>query len=313
LIPPRAGASLPLLSVSIPTYKQEKYIGRAIESVLAQDYENLEVVVSDDCSPDGTFEVASHYASERVRVARTPRNLGRVGNYRRCLYELTTGDWAVNLDGDDFYDDPTFFSGAIEALQAHPGAVLYAAGSKALDETSGATRLTPLNVTADLQLVDGTDYVLGWPRLGATQHFAVIYNRPLALETGFYVLDSLGTDTDSLCRLALRGEVLLAKKHVGVWTNHGQNASYSLEEAQYEKEIAMLRHIWAALREHVEPVIADAWLEERIRMKNRFFTQLIVQKSPPREAWPHLLRSARPDLFHAKEAVKLALRSVGLR
>jgi glycosyltransferase involved in cell wall biosynthesis len=310
---PRAAGDLPLLSVSIPTYRQEKYIGRAIESVLAQDYPNVEVVVSDDCSPDGTFDVASRYAGERVRVTRTPRNLGRVGNYRRCLYELATGDWAVNLDGDDYYDDPKFFSGAVEALKAHPAAVLYAAGSKAQDETSGAILPRPVNAASDLQLIDGTDYVLGWPELGATQHFSVIYNRPLALETGFYVLDSLGTDTDSLCRLALRGKVLLARKHVGVWTNHGQNASYSLEEAEYEKEIAMLRHIWAALREHVDHQAADAWLDERIRMKERFFTQLIVLKSPPREAWPHLLRSAKPDLFHAKEAVKLALRSVGLR
>jgi glycosyltransferase involved in cell wall biosynthesis len=269
--------------------------------------------VSDDCSSDRTFDVASGYASERVRVIRTPRNLGRVGNYRRCLYELTSGDWAVNLDGDDFYDDPGFFRGAVEALGAHPDAVLYAAGAKALDETSGTTRSTPLNVDADLKLIDGSDYVLNWPQLGATQHFAVIYNRTLALETGFYVLDSLGTDTDSLCRLALRGKVLLARKHVGVWTNHGQNASYSIEQADFEKEIAMLRHIWAALREHVDHRIADAWLEERIQMKDRFFTQLFLQKSPPREAWPRLLRSARPDLFHAKEAVKLALRTVGLR
>jgi glycosyltransferase involved in cell wall biosynthesis len=305
--------ALPLLSVSIPTYNQERYISRAIESVLRQDYPVTEIIVSDDCSTDRTFEVASRYASDRVKVTRTPRNIGRVANYRRCLYELAGGAWAVNLDGDDYYDDPTFFSGAIEALLSHPDAVLYAAGSKAFIEVSGEMRLTPMAVAGEATLMDGTDYVLAWPELGATQHFAVIYNRALALETGFYVLDSLGTDTDSLCRLALRGKVLVGRKHIGVWTDHGHNASYSLQEAQYDKELAMLRHIAAALREHVDPSIADAWLSDRIAMKERFFTQLIVQKAPLREAWPRLLSKARPDLFHAREAAKLALRSVGLR
>jgi glycosyltransferase involved in cell wall biosynthesis len=309
----RPDVDLPLLSVSIPTFNQEDYVGRAIESVLAQDYPRLEIIVSDDCSLDRTFEVASRYAGDRVRVTRSSRNIGRVANYRRCLYVLASGDWAVNLDGDDYYDDPAFLKGAVRALQEHPEAVLYAAGSKLLDEARGAIRLTPLNVSADLTLMDGADYVLGWPQLGASQHFAVIYNRQLAIETGFYQLDSLGTDTDTLCRLALVGKVLVARKYVGVWTQHGRNASYSLRQADYEKEIAMLRHIWAALRNHVGHRVADRWLRDRIEMKKRFFTQLAVQKAPVAEAWRHLLAQGRPDLFHAREAVKLGLRSVGLR
>ncbi len=303
----------PLLSVSIPTYNQESYIGRAIESVLAQDYPHVEVVVSDDCSTDGTLQAAQRYAGGKVKVTSTPRNLGRVANYRRCLYELTSGDWAVNLDGDDYYDETTFFSAAMEALADHPQAVLYAAGAKCLDEARGTISPAPLQVSAELTLMDGADYVLGWPALGASQHFAVIYNRRMALDTGFYVLDSLGADTDSLCRLALKGKVLVANRHVGVWTQHGSNASYSLEQADYRKEEAMLRHIAEALRDQVGSRAADAWVRDRIAMKERFFTQLLVEKGPLGSAWSRLLRKATPDLFHVKEAIKLALRTARLR
>ena len=299
--------------MSIPTYNHEKYIARAIESVLAQHYPNLEVVVSDDCSTDRTLDIARRYAGGKVKVTRTPRNLGRVANYRRCLYELANGDWAVNLDGDDYYDDPTFFSAAMEALAEHREAVLYAAGSKGLDDARGTISVTPLRVSAELTVMDGSEYVLGWPELGASQHFAVIYNRRIALETDFYVLDSLGADTDSLCRLALKGKVLVANKHVGVWTLHERNASYSVEQADYGEEVAMLRHIAAPLRDRIGPQAADAWLHDRIAMKNRFFTQLLIEKGPIGPAWSRLLRTARPDLFHAKEAVKLMLRSAGLR
>jgi glycosyltransferase involved in cell wall biosynthesis len=309
----RDAMRLPRLSVSIPTYNHDRYIARAIESVLAQDYPHLEIVVSDDCSTDRTLEAARFYAGDKVKVTRTPRNLGRVANYRRCLYELTSGDWAVNLDGDDYYDDPTFFSAAMKALVNHPEAVLYAAGCKGLIEARGTTRVTPLNVSAELTIMDGLDYVLGWPELGASQHFAVIYNRHLALETDFYLLDSLGTDTDSLCRLALKGKVLVANKHVGVWTQHDGNASYSLEQADYGKEVRMLRHIAEPLRDRIGAQRADAWLRDRIAMKDRFLTQLLIEKAPIGLAWLRLVRAAKPDLFHAKEAVKLLLRSAGLR
>ena len=54
-----------LLSVSIPTYNHERYIGRAIESVLAQDYPRVEIVVSDDCSTDDTLRAAQHTRAAR--------------------------------------------------------------------------------------------------------------------------------------------------------------------------------------------------------------------------------------------------------
>ena len=151
-----------------------------------------------------------------MKVTSTPRNLGRVANYRRCLYELTSGDWAVNLDGDDYYDDTTFFSAAMEALADHPQAVLYAAGAKCMDEARGTISPAPLRVSAELTLMDGADYVLGWPALGASQHFAAVYDRRMALDTNFYVLDSLGADTIRFAGWRSRGRF---------WSPTGTSAS----------------------------------------------------------------------------------------
>ena len=54
----------PLISVVITTYKQEKYIGRTIESVLSQGVSDLEVLVLDDCSPDATREVVAAFLED---------------------------------------------------------------------------------------------------------------------------------------------------------------------------------------------------------------------------------------------------------
>jgi glycosyltransferase involved in cell wall biosynthesis len=286
----------PLVTISIPTYNQEKYIARAIESALAQTYPHLEIVVSDDRSTDQTVDVARRYEGVRVRVVTSDRNMGRVANYRRCLYELARGEWVVNLDGDDFYDDPDFISNALQKIGGDPKVVMYAAGAKALLEDTGRIEQAPMVMAADECRMRGVDYVLSYPRLNAFQHFAVLYNRRRAMETGFYLLDSLGTDTDSLCRLALTGDVHVERRYVGVWTSHGQNASYSLTDA-----------------EHVGPKCAARWTRERVKEKRRFAVNLQLSRMPIGRAWTFLLRRLRPDIFSLKETAKLVLRSAGLR
>jgi glycosyltransferase involved in cell wall biosynthesis len=302
----------PLVTINVPTYNQQKYIARAIESCLAQDYPNLEIVVCDDGSSDDTFAVAAAFEGPKVRVFRNIPNIGRVRNYRRCLYELARGEWAVNLDGDDYYDDPAFISRAMARIRADPEIVMYAAGSKTLEEATGKIECVPMAMRDDAQRMDGTDYVLAYHRLGAYQHFAVLYDRRLAMETGFYELDSLGTDTDSLCRLALRGKVFVERKHVGVWTHHQGNASYSLTEETIGKEMAMLEHIAAALADHAPEPVAKAWLEKQKQFRRRIVEVLMLGRLPTRQAWAYFWEHKQPNLFYAREAVKLVLRSLGL-
>jgi glycosyltransferase involved in cell wall biosynthesis len=303
----------PLVTINIPTFNQERYVACAIESALAQDYPNLQVVVCDDASSDRTYEVAASFHDPRLRVHRNQANLGRVGNYRHALYELAQGEWVVNLDGDDYYDDPTFISEAIEKSGSDPAIVMYAAGSRAVNEQTGEISTAPMEFEGSQLCMDGVDYVLGYPKLGATQHFAVLYRRGLALETDFYSLDSLGTDTDSLCRLALKGKVFVHRKYVGIWRHHESNASYGLTEETVGKEVRMLEHIAGALAGHVPAAVAQGWLEDRLRDKRRLVENIMLAKLPTAQAWPYLMERWSPDLFHLRETVKLVLRTIGLR
>jgi len=66
----------PLVSVMMPAYNAEKYIGTAIESVLAQTYENWELIIVDDGSTDNTYEVATMYKDQRIKVVKHDYNAG---------------------------------------------------------------------------------------------------------------------------------------------------------------------------------------------------------------------------------------------
>ena len=98
----RAHPVLPLVSVIVPAYNTAGYLGRALDSALAQTVPDLEVVVVDDASTDSTSEVAGR-ASERdprVRALRNERNVGPAASRNRAIDEAR-GEWIALLDADD--------------------------------------------------------------------------------------------------------------------------------------------------------------------------------------------------------------------
>jgi glycosyltransferase involved in cell wall biosynthesis len=88
-----------MVSVLIPVYNGERYLGRALDSVLNQTVSPEEVIVLDDGSTDGSADLASSYPD--VKVIRQP-NAG-IGSARRRLVAEASGDWVAFLDHDDFW------------------------------------------------------------------------------------------------------------------------------------------------------------------------------------------------------------------
>ena len=93
------------MSVLVVSFNQEPYIRAAVRSAFAQTYSPLEIVLSDDCSEDRTFDIMQAEAEayrgpHKVILNRNPRNLGVACNYNRAA-SLATGEFLVIQDGDD--------------------------------------------------------------------------------------------------------------------------------------------------------------------------------------------------------------------
>ena len=94
--------SAPKVSVIVPIYNQLRFIRETVDSVLAQDYPNVELVLSDDGSTDGTSEVLRECADrhpERVELVASERNTSIAGAFNRAL-DAHTGDYIAWLGGD---------------------------------------------------------------------------------------------------------------------------------------------------------------------------------------------------------------------
>jgi GT2 family glycosyltransferase len=90
----------PLVSICIPAYNAAAYIGDTLRSVLAQTYQNLEIIVCDDCSVDNTIEIAKSFTDKRIAVYKNEQNLGNTINYNRVL-GYANGKYIKLLCADD--------------------------------------------------------------------------------------------------------------------------------------------------------------------------------------------------------------------
>jgi glycosyltransferase involved in cell wall biosynthesis len=121
----------PLVSVLVTAYNREAYIAESLESVLAQTMNDLEVIVSDDHSTDGTVRIVEEFARRdpRVRVSINPHNLGDYGN-RRQAASLARGRFLKYHDSDDVMY-PHCLAVMVEALLKEPTAACALSASHA--------------------------------------------------------------------------------------------------------------------------------------------------------------------------------------
>ena len=225
--------TFPRVTIVIPTYSQAALLPQALGSALGQDYENLEIVVADDCSPDNTQEIVQQYLQDgRVRYYRNSSNLGRVANYKLALEKYARGEWVINLDADDYYTDNRFISKAMNLilagnqLEKEPPIVFLQAGHTVRNGQGQALRIDLPDIEGDAQTIPGSQYFIGFHHFS---HLATLFNREKAMALDFYRYDILSADIESFLRLSLHGRVILMKASVGDWVHHGANASKRLD------------------------------------------------------------------------------------
>ena len=92
----------PMVTVIIPAYRVEKRLGKCVESVCAQTWENLEILIIDDGSPDGTGRVAEEWAAKDARIRVAHQENAGVSSARNRGLDMASGEWIRFVDADDW-------------------------------------------------------------------------------------------------------------------------------------------------------------------------------------------------------------------
>jgi glycosyltransferase involved in cell wall biosynthesis len=114
----------PRVSIGLPVYNGEEYLRKCLNSILAQTYQDFELIISDNASLDGTEAICREYASRdsRIRYYRNSENLGANPNFNRTV-ELAQGDYFKWMAYDDILA-PTYLARCVEVLEQNPTVVL---------------------------------------------------------------------------------------------------------------------------------------------------------------------------------------------
>lgn len=119
--------SHPCVSILIPVFNREKFIGEAIQSALNQTYSDFEIVIVDNASVDGTWEVCREFSDKypNIRIFRNDQNIGPVRNWQRCVAEARGGLCKILFSDDTL--EPDCLAKMVSVMEDSSVAFVYSA------------------------------------------------------------------------------------------------------------------------------------------------------------------------------------------
>ncbi len=234
---------IPRVTIGIPVHNGEKYIREALDSVVAQTFEDYEVIISDNASDDGTQSICTDYRDRypRMTYVRQHENIGVYENFRFVTYNAT-GKFITWLAHDDALM-PGFLEETVRYMSQHAGTVLVASDFEIIDD-EGAT--------LGIELLTRIRDHLSWRRRCAeffkfpsSNVFYCIYGLMMAdtLKSGLRSVGAPaigdGSEMPILARLAVEGEIASIPIVLRKYRRH--NSSFYLREVAEIASMPILR------------------------------------------------------------------------
>ncbi len=237
----------PKVSVMIITYNQEHFIRETLDSVVSQNYPNLEVVVADDCSKDTTPQIILEYQQRYPNMivpVLNPKNLGITGNCNAAFFACT-GEFVAVMGGDDLFL-PEKILKQVEQFKQDPEVVL----SYHPVEIFNSADKKVLYITNQLPREDLGDAYEIITKGGIPGASSVMVRRSACPEKGFDIRLPVVSDWLFYIEVALRGKVVKLNGLYGKYRKHGAGAS----ERTYELLNESLQTLEILLADHPDDV-----------------------------------------------------------
>lgn len=195
--------TVPLVSIGMPVYNGERFIRKALDSLLAQNFKNFELIISDNASEDATQQICLEYASKdsRIKYYRNKINLGAIANSGNVL-ELSVGKYFMFAADHDLYE-PDFISSCIDVLEQDSSVVLCYSKTAWIDTNGKFLKIIPGHFdTRGMKQISRFNVTL-W-KLGYCYQFYGLMRLDTFRQTNTYE-GVIGPDTIRLSELSLLG------------------------------------------------------------------------------------------------------------
>jgi len=188
----------PLVSIGIPLYNEEEFVQSVLEAVLAQDYPNLEIIISENCSTDSTLKIVESFATldSRIKIFKTEKNVNAAKNFFNILNAISNDSkYFALVSGHDFIA-PSYIRKCVEILETEPNVVLAYSKANFIDVHGNDIGICPSSfdtrgnslIARYFQVLWGLEY--GYAMYGVMRNSVIskVFKKPLELLAPDYII-----------------------------------------------------------------------------------------------------------------------------
>ncbi len=222
----------PLVTIAIPTFNRAALLRGCVQAALAQSYDSVEVLVSDNASPDDTESVLQEFSDRRLRVLRQESNIGLLPNWNACL-AAAEGEYVIFVSDDDRIS-PWLVERCVEVIGSRSQVPIVVALSDGHLASFGQTKLARTSRKAASGLRKGPDVLLEFlaDEISVAICSVMMHTKTLRSRGGFPVDFPHAADVAAWAPLLLEGEAGFVNEACATFTLHDDSETGRLAVAQ---------------------------------------------------------------------------------
>lgn len=256
------------ISVIIPTHNRLEQLDKCIDSILSQNYKNVEIIIIDDVSTDKTQSKYENIKNDKIVYIRNSKNLG-MGLNRQKAFNIATGDFIIFCDDDDYFIDNTYFSDAIKIFKDKEIDVI-CSSSYIHYETDNTYQYYELNFKKKINSLDYLErfqFDLKKP----TSTFPAIFRKKSLDEADFKNMKMMNDSSIYLRCLMLGRSAYANEKIIGVYRVHDKNDTFNVKADFTIKNLKEKKYIYKYLRQNNVNFDLKKWFVEQIKITTCHF------------------------------------------
>ena len=264
----------PLISIIIPVYNVEKYIEKCVDSLTAQTYKNIEIILIDDGSTDSSGAICDKYAAEDSRVKVFHKENGGVSSARNLGLDNARGEWVTFVDSDDWVNDSyiqNLYSSVCDEVDLVVSSAILVNHSSPYKYSYRKTKISQNNFEELFNSFDLDKRTSPWGKLYATQ---VIKDNNLRFIQGMHI----GEDAQFLYRYLVSCRDVIISNHMDYFYCYDTEGSLTKKINPVESEQVALIEMNKAIDLLIEKrlITGELALKKLQRLKGYYIHRCIT-------------------------------------
>ncbi|MBR3002455.1 MAG: glycosyltransferase family 2 protein [Clostridia bacterium] len=261
-----------LISIIIPSYNRKDFICKAIESVLKQTYKNVEIIIVDDGSNDGTFETLHEKYDEikNIKILKNERNSG-AGFSRKVGYKEAKGAYIIFMDDDDYYTNFNFFDDAIKIFKKMQNVGMVSSSSVIEYVKENKFEDSIMNVNG---LIKKSEYLSEFQQkyMKSNSTFTTIFRKSTLDNANFNDVDMVN-DSSIYLRALIAGDAYVLNEISGVYRVHSKNITFSLNTTFIIQNLIEKKKVFEEIQKREILANPEEWLKKQVLLTTSYFVK----------------------------------------